>query len=92
MNPNKESTCGGLRHPVLACLKRGWYALRPHHACWIELYLEAGMATGYSDINARSARQYFRAAMSAYVENQEYVSNPPECLADMESLVHLRDF
>lgn len=53
---------------------------------------KARMAARYSDIDARSARQYFREAMSEYVENQKYVSNPPECLADMESLVHLRDF
>lgn len=53
---------------------------------------KARMAARYSDIDARSARQYFREAMSAYVENQKYVSNPPECIVDMESLVRLKDF
>lgn len=50
------------------------------------------MAARYSDIDARSARQYGREAVSAYRENHKYVWNVPECLADMESLVLLKDY
>lgn len=36
------------------------------------------MAARSSDIDARSARQYFREAMSANVENQKWGTNTPQ--------------